>query len=203
MKEREEKIVCGALQMFTRLGVKSVTMDDVSRELGMSKKTLYNFVRNKKELVTKSFGFLFDGIRVRIDDLKTQSMNPIEELLQVDEVVYDMVKENSPNVMFQLQKYYPEVWTDIQDLKNEKFMPHVKNNLQRGIEGGWYRDDIDTDVVAAIYFSNPHAVKDAALIEKPLKTLFDQCLEYHIRGIATPKGLEYFENKLAKNEQTH
>jgi AcrR family transcriptional regulator len=203
MKEREEKIVCGALQMFTRLGVKSVTMDDVSREMGMSKKTLYNFFRNKKDLVKKSFGFLFDGLRERIDELGDRDMNPIEELLAVDQVVYDMVKENAPDVTFQLQKYYPEVWSEIEDLQNEKFLPYVMENLNRGIKEGWYRDDIDVDIIAQLYFSNPHAVRGGDLREKPLKTIFEQSLAYHIRGIATPKGIEFYQSKIMEYDQTH
>lgn len=189
----KEKIIQKATEMFLSMGFKSVTMDDIASEMGISKKTIYAHFGNKTELVQETTMQLFEHITYGIDCICELHKNPIEELYEIKKFVMLQLKDEKSSPQFQLQKYYPEVHETFKAKHFEKMYDCTRKNLQRGMELGLYRDNIDIEFVSRIYFIGVNGIKDDSLfpIQKfPKVQLFEEYLEYHLRGIVTKEGLQ-------------
>lgn len=198
-KKMKEKIAEKAAEMFTTLGFKSVTMDDIAAEMGISKKTIYQHYTTKPELVKEATLFVFDKISLGIDAICKISKNPIEELFDIKNFVSDYLKAENSSAIYQLQKYYPKIHHTIKQRHLEKMEECIIQNLKRGVEQGLFRKEIDTDMIGRFYFSGISGCKDNELFpaEKFNATeVHKEFLIYHLRGIGTPKGIEVLENIL-------
>lgn len=192
----KDKILTKATEMYLSLGFKSVTMDDIATEMGISKKTIYQFYSNKSLLVQDTAIHLFETISNGIDEIITTHKNPIEELYEIKNFMAYHLKDESASPMYQLQKYYPKTHSILHQKQFCKMDECVVDNLQRGIDVGVYRKEIDKEFVARIYFIGINGIRDKDLFptEKFMNMeLIDKYLEYHIRSIATPEGLQLMQ----------
>lgn len=200
----KEALLDKATDMFLNLGFKSVTMDDLAQELGMSKKTIYSHFANKTQLVEASVMRVFHEISEGIDHICALEKNPIEELYEIKKFVMHHLKNEKSSPQFQLQKYYPVIH---EDLKKKQFgVMHecVRLNVKHGIEQGYYRENISEDFVSRIYFSCSLSLRDELLFPRdlfPYAELMDQYLEYHLRGIVTPKGRNVLNRLINSKEE--
>ena len=195
----KEKIIEIAGDMFLNLGFKSVTMDDIAKKLGVSKKTLYTNFSNKTELVGSVTNHLFDTICDGIDRICDEKMNPIQELFEIKRFVMEHLKDEKSSPQFQLQKYYPQIFASLREKQFQVMQESIIENLKRGIDLGFFRKNIDTDFISRIYFNGMTGIKDKDLF--PLKkysmnTLMNYYLDYHLRGICTQEGIKELENQL-------
>lgn len=196
----KEKIITKATELFINLGFKSVTMDDIANEMGISKKTIYAHFSNKTDLVRETTLMLFQYIITGIDCICELDKNPIEELYEIKKFVMLHLKNEKSSPQYQLQKYYPEVHATFKIKHFEKMTDCTMNNLRRGIEQGLYRKNIDVEFISRIYFVGIHGIKDDSLFPTnkfPKVQLFEDYLEYHLRGIVTNTGLKTL-NKFIK-----
>lgn len=197
--EKENRIVKGALDLFFRMGVKSVNMDDVAKHLGISKKTLYQHVSNKEELVEKSFAHHQCCVRDMITSICQKHDNAIDEVFEIDRGVCQTMKSSHPSLLMNLKRYYPKVWSFMDELKKKHIHQVVRRNLENGIAQDLYRADINIDIIAKFMMSRVDAIVDAEtfpLTEYDFQQLLNENRVYHIRGIASPKGIKYLEQKL-------
>ena len=134
-----EKILHNATDMFLNLGFKSVTMDDIARTSGVSKKTIYAHFSNKTDLVEAVTNYLFDTICVGIDMIHEQEQNPIIELFEIKKFVMQHLKDEKSSPQYQLQKYYPKIYATLRQKQFEVMQESIKENLSRGIERDLYR----------------------------------------------------------------
>ena len=179
--------------MFMRYGAKSVTMDDIARQMGISKKTLYQFVSNKAELVEKICHRHIEEEKEAIDLITKNSGNAIEEMLNIAQYITALLREMSPKALYDLQKYYRKSWALMESLHKEHVYQVIFNNLKRGIAEGLYRETLNADIIAKLYVGKSLLVVDEDMF--PLNdykkdTLFTEFINYHIRGIASSKGLK-------------
>ncbi|MEQ6123782.1 TetR/AcrR family transcriptional regulator [Pseudotenacibaculum sp. MALMAid0570] len=194
-----EKILHNAAEMFLNLGFKSVTMDDIASSSGVSKKTIYIHFSNKTELIEAVTSYLFDTICCGIDMIHEQEQNPIIELFEIKKFVLHHLKDEKSSPQYQLQKYYPKIYLTLKQKQFEVMQESIKENLGRGIEQKLYRENIDLDFIARIYFNGMVGIKDKDLFplqEYSMNTLMNYYLEYHLRGICTQKGIQELENQL-------
>ncbi len=192
----EKKILTIANELFLTYGFKSVTMDDIANKMGISKKTIYTFYKTKTELVKSCVLDTFTQISLGIDHICSLNTNPIEELFSIKEFVLHRLKNENSSPIFQLKKYYPKFHQELQLKQFEVMNECVQNNLIRGIESGFYRENLDLDFTSRIYFSGVTAIKDIDLFPKGrhnMKSLMGDYLTYHIRSIATDKGIKKLE----------
>lgn len=200
----KDKILEKAAEMFLNFGFKSVTMDDIAREIGVSKKTIYAHFKNKTDLVSEVTDTMFCAICDGIDMIHDQQKNPIKELYEVKHFVMTYLKDEKSSPQYQLQKYYPNIFVSLKKKQFEFMQSCIKENLTRGIEQKLFRADIDIDFMARIYFNGMLGIKDPELfpLQKfSMNTLMNYYLEYHLRGICSLKGLEELENQLKTNTQ--
>lgn len=195
-----DKIIHKAAEMFITLGFKSVTMDDIANDLAISKKTIYTHFKNKTELVHEVTMSLFETISHGIDCICDLQKNPIEELYEIKRLVMVHLKNERSSPQYQLQKYYPEISAALKKKHYEKMSECTLRNLKRGVELGLYRENLNIDFVSRIYFIGVNGIKDENLFPAenfPKVQLFEDFLEYHLRGIVTKEGLQTL-NKFIK-----
>ncbi|MCK8481014.1 TetR/AcrR family transcriptional regulator [Psychroserpens algicola] len=198
-----EKIIHKSVDLFLTLGFKSVTMDDIANEMGISKKTIYVHFPNKTKLVEATTLHIFETISHGIDCICELKKNPIEEVYDIKQFIMEHLKNEKTSPQYQLQKYYPKIFASLKSKQFEVMQGCVTENLKRGMELGLYRKDLNVDFISRIYFYGMVSLKDQELF--PLKTfsmnaLMEYYLEYHLRGICTPKGLETLTELLNINQ---
>ncbi len=199
--EIKNNILQKVTALFFKYGIKSVTMDDIARELGMSKKTLYQFFENKNDLITQMFQHEEQCDIEMTKVILANADNALDELMGfakhgIDEFAKIM---SSPTIVYDLQKYYRDIWDTFAAGINNRVYDGTKVNLERGKKEGLYRMDIDSEIVARFYVSQLMSMidEDSFSSKKFDKVkLFTQYLIYHIHGIATPNGIALFEQKM-------
>jgi AcrR family transcriptional regulator len=198
-----KEIIIRVSELYMKYGIKSVSMDDVARELGISKKTLYQHFKDKDELVQKVIEFHADYLSKEMFKMVSKKANAIEELLQVSKFISQYMKEINPSVTYDLKKYYPQIWKDINLNDRDHIFNHIKENMIKGIKEGLYRKDLNIDIIAHFYLFRIEMSQTYEMIvdnKYPFDEIFNTSFNYHIRGIANQKGLDYLESKI-KNEQ--
>ena len=194
-----DKIINKAGEMFLGLGFKSITMDDIARELGISKKTLYKYFSKKTELVDASTEAVHNTINDAITNIKEQKYNAIEEEFEVKAIFKEMFKNAKTSPMYQLKKYYPETYTKLIEREVCMFSDCNIDNLKSGIIQGLYRKDLEIDLIVNFYFTLIFGVFESEMYGGEMQELMKveyKILEYHIRAIATNKGVEELEKQL-------
>ena len=198
-----EKIIHKSTNLFLNLGFKSVTMDDIASEMGISKKTIYVHFPNKTKLVEVTTMNLFEMISHGIDCICELNKNPIEELYDIKRFVMEHLKDEKSSPQYQLKKYYPKIYSTLKKKQFEVMHGCVNENLKRGINQGLYRETLNIEFITRIYFNSILAIKDTDLF--PLKIfsmnmLMENYLEYHLRGICTEKGTKKLNQITTKNQ---
>lgn len=198
----KEKILEKAMDMYLKLGFKSVTMDDIAQEMGISKKTIYQHYANKTDLVTEVATLLVNKISCDIDTIYAERHNAIKELFEIRRYLKTTLDDQYMAPVHQLNKYYPEVALSVKSSQFDKMHESVKDNLNRGIEEGLYRPDIDPEFISRIYFNGITGIKDSAVFPDELYTRTQTTkmyLEYHVRAIGTLRGTEMLEEYLKES----
>ena len=195
----KHKILDTSKELFLNLGFKSVTMDEIASKLGVSKKTIYKYFENKTELVAAVTEYMFDTVSFGIDTICELKMNPIEEIFSIKRFVMKHLKDEKSSPQYQLQKYYPKIYASLTQKQFDVMQVCVLNNLKKGIEIGFYRNNIDLEFTSRIYFNGMIGIKNIELFpltDYSMNTLMNHYLEYHIRGIGTEKGVQELEKQL-------
>ena len=199
----KDKILEKATEMFLNLGFKSVTMDDIANELGVSKKTIYTHFKNKTDLVDETTSAVFDKVSEGISCICELNKNPIDELYEIKRFTMDYLKDEKSSPQFQLQKYYPKIYATLKQKQFNLMQECVVANLNKGVAMGFYRDTIDVGFISRIYFHGMIGLKDATLF--PLKKfsmneIMSFYLEYHLRGICTEEGINKINQRILTNQ---
>ena len=200
--EKFDRIIKGALDVFLNEGVKSVNMDDISISLGISKKTLYQHVSNKGDLVEKAFKLHQSKILNTINSIQEKKENAIDELFHIYEHVCQILKNRPPRLITNLKKLYPSVWSILVDIRKKHLFSCISQNIKNGKTQGVYRKEVKEDIIAKLVINTADAIVDEDLFpltQYDFKQLLLENRSYHIRDIATQKGTTYLENKL-KND---
>ena len=192
-----EKIIHKSAELFLTLGFKSVTMDDIANELGISKKTIYVHFENKTKLVETVTFSLFENICTGIDGICNTSKNPIEELYDIKMYVMNFLKNEKTSPQYQLRKYYPQIYQRLQLKQFEKMHESVKDSIQNGVDTNLFRKNIDVEFISRMYFNGMSGIKDEAIFPSEkfsMGYLMESYLEYHLRAIVTDNGLKILNN---------
>jgi AcrR family transcriptional regulator len=199
MIEDFRNILLKVRELYMKYGIKSITMDDVARELGISKKTLYQFVSDKDDLVGK---FIDNEIEQRQEEIFKCfkiGFNAIEELFRISAFMNKMIREQNPATEYDLRKYYPHHYQKIVKSRRERMYNYILLNLKKGKEEGLYREDINEEIISKLYLtrSENNNLRELFTIEEfTSNTVFVELLTYHVRGIATEKGIIVLEKMI-------
>ena len=192
----KERILSHAGQAFFRYGVKSISMDDIAGQLGISKKTIYQYFANKAELVNAVCEDFFEKDKVKSLDLIAQSENAIHELVLFLRQIYISLQSISPNAILEIRKYYPNAWHCFEDYTTGFVVDSVRDNLQRGIQEGYYRDNLQVEIVTRLRVAQVELAfrQDIFPISEfdPVQ-VHTEIMHMYFYGISTAKGKAQLE----------
>lgn len=191
-----ENILIGSESLFMKYGIKSITMDEIARELGISKKTLYQHVDNKADLVAMVIKRHFEGEKKFMEGIGRESENSVDEMIRIFRHVAQHLRRVSPTVVFDLQRYYPEAWKVQTDFKNKYIHNCITQNIERGIKEGFYRKDVNIDIISKFYINTIEVLTDSDIFpvgEYTFVEIYSQFIQYHLNGLLTEKGRAIFE----------
>lgn len=189
----QTKILSKSQDLFLQYGVKRITMEEISKELGISKKTLYQYVENKADLINQVIANYIQKEQAEFKAIQAAAKDAIDEMLKIGQFVNQTLQQINPAAIYDLQKYYHDSWELIQALELEFTLNIIKENIKTGIQQGLYRQGLDVDIIAKFYVGKADVILDRTLF--PLKDytrsdLHRSLMEYHLYGIASVKGIE-------------
>ena len=190
-----------ASDLFMKLGFKSVTMDDIAREMGISKKTIYKFFSNKEILIEEITGMIHSQIHEIIDQIVAQNYNAIEENYQIRKMFKEMFQSADTSPVYQLKKHYPSIFEKVMAKEMNECNTLFKKNIEKGIAQGLYRKEIPVETFVQFYYNLIFSIKEKTVSEKEGQKLELQILEYHTRAIATLLGIAELEKQLMNIEK--
>ncbi len=199
MEIKLSQILDKAEKLFMQKGIRNITMDDISRELGMSKKTLYLYIEDKSDLLMKIMENIIKQDTDYFNRIDRENENPIDELFETSKYISERLKQVHPSIHYEIMRYYPEVWKVYNDHKVDFAQKSVKANLIKGIKSGYYRQNINPDILARIYISRMDLCFDGEVFpgnEFNFVEVYNEMLYYHIRGVASLKGNQYLVTKI-------
>lgn len=199
----KKQLIESAGQMYRRLGIKSVSMDDVAREMGVSKKTIYTIVENKEALVDLVMECDFEKDMTVMSKNLRESKDAIDEFLRNSRYFIRQMREISPATLRDLKKYYPKTWEQQLQGHQEEFKRSIIANLERGMEEGLYRSDLHTEIIATLHAATVGLVIDTSVFpanERTISEVINHHGRYHLNGIVNQFGRDRVEAYLQQED---
>jgi AcrR family transcriptional regulator len=203
---QEQRIIEGSLELFLQAGIKSVTMDDIAKHLGMSKKTIYQFFKDKNELVTALIKKRLQDDERDMTDMMNQSENVIVKMINMMKCSEEIFSRANPIVIHDLQKYHPEAWKEFQNFKSEVIVRTMEELLTEGIAQGYIRPEIDARVMARLRVAQVEMGFNTAVYpvnEFNVWKVQQQFLEHFNYGICTLKGYKLLDEYKHIQQETN
>lgn len=187
----QQLITNNAEKLFYRYGIKAVAMDDLARECGISKKTLYQYFPDKASLVNTVAERLAAYHHAQLQELKLAGKNAIEEVCREFKIYVAALHNIHAVFFYELEKSFPDSWKLLVQLNNRHSYPFVMNNLEKGIGEGYYRTELDIAATAAIRMAqlkllitrNIYYAETGILLNDP-----DQINLFYLHAITNAKG---------------
>ena len=190
MDEVKSRIISGAEALFLAYGVKSITMDEVAKKLGISKKTIYQHVADKDELVTLAVQMSMENQENQVELIHATSKDPIDEVLKLSDYLRTLFVNMNPFLLMEIQRYYPKAYDSFLSFKEACIINSLSENLKWGISIGFYRSHINIDILSRLRMEevewgfNPRIFKEG----KHFSEVQIQLLDHFLYGICTLKG---------------
>lgn len=198
----KEKIQKGAEELFMRYGVRSISMDDIARHLTVSKKTLYQHFVDKEDIVTATCKAHLDRNADEFQSIRKTSKNAIEELVQLSVCLKRNMQDMNPSLLFDLQKYHPKAWRVWLNHKNKFIRETVVRNLKQGMEEGYFRQEIDAEVIASVRLEMVQLGFNEEIFPRERFKLPDvqmQIFDHFVFGLLTEKGRKAYQKCKQEN----
>ena len=179
--------------MFTRIGIRSITMDDIARELGVSKKTLYHDFDDKNDLIRRVIDFDIMQSRKFLEEVHRTDLDAIEEIFLVNSRIHQNRSRYNPTFYYDLKRYYPETYKRWLDEKRQNMFGLIVGNLQKGKREGLYRKEINERIIGKLYMARMEMLDSNEIIDG-LQTISAEFLQeifiYHLHAICNESGLK-------------
>jgi len=201
MDARANSILEQVAKLYHRYGIKSVTMDDVAGQLGISKKTIYDYFSDKEDLVKHVLLFEHEIHCRFLNVIAGKKLNAVEKLLEVYKTIHSMLKEYNPSMEYDIRKYYPNLFVKNREIRRKQMFDSVYHNLNQGKKEGLYRKELNSRIIAKL-----HVIRTETLLDNDIFTpeehtsvrMFHEIFMYHLYGILSHDGRTFFEKNFAK-----
>lgn len=199
----KEKIISESTKLFLSYGVRSVTMDDIAKHLSISKKTIYQFFKDKEEIILIATRIHFERQKIEMDSIKKETKNAIAMLYRLSVCLRDKFKNMNLNVLYDLEKYYPNAWELYLQYKNEVFYHSLVTTLQEGMEQGYFRKNINPDILAKLRMEEIQLSLNKEVFpgdKYEVVDIQDQFFNHFVYGVLSESGIkvlnQYHQNSL-------
>jgi AcrR family transcriptional regulator len=194
--QTRDKILQGALELFLKYGIRSVSMDDIARHLSISKKTIYQYFVDKDDIVTQATTNHMVHTKTDFDNLTRVSKNALDELMRIQMFMRKNMQDMNPSLLFDLKKYHNKAWSAWIDHKNKDIRESVVRNLKQGIEEGLYRSNLNPEILAVLRVESIQWLYDGQIAATEKYKMVDiqtQMLDHFMYGLLTEKGRKLYE----------
>ncbi len=201
--EVKRRIAEEAGNLFFKFGVKRVTMDEVSSQLGMSKKTIYQYFKDKKELVSEATRLHLAKEQKDFEDIHQNAANAIDELFEVSKCVRQSINDLNPTVLFDLKRFYPISYNHWLEFKEDHVFKSIINNLDRGIADGHFRKNLNAEILANLRLWEIQSLFDTESFPRDkfdFREVQMQLFDHFVFGIVTEKGRKLYTEHLEKEK---
>ncbi|MFY9310553.1 MAG: TetR/AcrR family transcriptional regulator [Bacteroidia bacterium] len=189
--ETKDRILKGAEELFFKYGIKSITMDDIAKHLGISKKTIYQFYSDKNEVVETLMSSLTKTNECVFQKIADDSANVIEEVFEMMKHMGALFSQMNPNLFYDLQKYHPDSWKLFNKFKEDFIERMVEDSVKRGVAQGLVRADINTKIIARLRMEEVEMGFNPQVFPPDKFKIIDvqlALLDHFLHGICTLKG---------------
>jgi AcrR family transcriptional regulator len=189
-----------ATEQFFRFGVRAVTMEDIARLAGISKKTIYQEFADKKDLVKETFERILEADRMKIACILENEDGVIEHLVKTSKMMRERLQNINPMVVMEIQKYFPESWRMFEDFKSRVIMADLVEVIEKGKKLGYFREEIDSEILAKVRVNQITSAFDPSNLNNPDYNLAEEqmvLMDHFLHGIFTEKGRESYSNQQA------
>ena len=201
--ELKYKIVETAGYLFTKYGVRSVSMDDIARELSVSKKTIYQHYKEKDEIVLLATQLHMEAEKKEYNEIFDVASNAIEELAMISKCMRKNMAELNPSLLYDLKKYHRKAWEGYLAFKDEFIRDNIKRNIIRGIKEGHYREEMNAEIISICRMEQIQMAFDDRLFstkEFDFKEVHVQMFDLFVNGIVTDKGRRLYQKYLLQQQ---
>jgi AcrR family transcriptional regulator len=182
--------------VYMKFGIKSITMDDLARELGISKKTIYKYFKDKDDLVVSIMDMKVELDKAICLNAQQNSDNAIEGLISLSELVIEQLKNVNPTVFYDLKKHFPEACEVLEKHKWNFVYSIIKENIDRGIQEGFYFSTLKSDIVAKLYISSMDVIMNTDIFAWPdfkFHDVYNEMIRFQLRGLINENGRDYLK----------
>ena len=199
-QDQKRNIIKTAGDLFFRLGIRSVSIDDICRELGISKKTFYVYFESKDELIEQLLQANLDYIAGKMEDLvKLQDFKQLVKVFIKRQQAEKNDVRRVPQLVYDLKKYYPRQFADFQQKCFETQKNYIMRYLEQGLKDGYVRADLNIELTAVLFAKiHSDAIRDFEIIEghnHNMHQLAHTAMDVFVRGVLSEKGLKLFESE--------
>ncbi len=199
VKQLQDRIVETAVGLFGSYGVKTVTMDDIADNCGISSKTLNRFFENKYELLQ----VIIADIHVRLSQelhLLQDSENAVEEVLRSLPFTLKIFRDINYRMLVDLEKYHFEIWRKVDAFRQQVILDFIRVNLQRGVHEGFFSDEMDLDVIASMRLQQLIQLHNlSAANPSNMEYVLFEVTHHYLSGMATEKGREEIMSRITSH----
>ena len=196
--ETREKILDIAREQFSKYGVRTVTMEDLARAAGISKKTIYQEFEDKKDLVKEVFARILEEDRKKMIQIQEGEDKVIEHLVEMSQMMRERLTSINPLVIVEVQKYFPQAWKIFEEFKTQCMQEDLIKVMDRGIELGYFRPEIDSKIMAKVRINQITSAFDPENFTNPNFNFVEEqmvLMDHFLHGIFTEKGRQAFKSK--------
>ena len=199
----EERILNGSAEMFFKYGIRSVTMDDIAKHLSMSKKTIYQYFKEKDEIVHKLMLSQIQGHQMSFDEILSVSENVVDEVFHIMKRMTEIFRAINSLMFYDLQKHYPQSWKLMKDFKTDCVRKMVEGSLEKGKKDGYVRNDVNIKIMARLRMEEVELAFNPEIFPPDKFNILDVQLslaEHFLYGICTIKGHKLINKYKELNE---
>lgn len=198
MDKKKLDIIERSSLIYLKYGIKSVTMDDLANQLGMSKKTIYKYFEDKNDLINTIILRTLSFEEKMCYKIQNKSENALEALIQISKMVIQRLNYVNPTIFFDLQKHHNEAWQTLENHKWNFVLNAVRNNINRGINEKLYRNDLNVEIIARLYISTIDTIMNPEIYDWPnfqFQELFKEVMRFQFHGLVNENGKNYLKLK--------
>ncbi|GAB2563914.1 TetR/AcrR family transcriptional regulator [Spirosoma areae] len=200
----KERILAEAERLFWKYGVRSVTMEDIARQLGISKKTIYQHFTDKEQILYQVIQDKMVRNQSEMDCMVVEPGNPVEEILNVLNLMQKNADKVSPNFLMDIKRYYPQAFALFRQYKEGHIMRSILENIQKGIGQGIYRSDINPAILARLRVEQIELAFNNEIFPTDQYTMHDiqsELMHHFVRGMLTETGFTIYNQYV--NQYNH
>ena len=200
--DKKQDIITRATVLFKRFGVRSVSMDNISSEMGMSKKTLYEFFTDKRDLLHVCIKDMLSQHKLSCNAIVAKEDNFISRFYMLSQAGIEQISSINPSLLFDLQKYHRKSWNEFASFKEEHLFQTIVEQLNLGKDDGLVRKNVNAEIAAKLHISLIDAIMNPANFDPDkfeIKLVIKQHVDTFLRGICTKKGNMELEKIKSRN----